>query len=91
MTAEQRRLLGAAPELVVVDLVDTALGALIVAIAVEHPAVDTDDDPWTSAPPTLRRARRLVRAARRLRADLDRYRLEVEQALRDAPDDQMPF
>ena len=91
MTAEQRRLLGAAPELVVVDLADSALGGLVVALALEHPSLDAVDDPWTGAPTTLIGARRLAGLARRLRKELDRYRLAVDQALREAPGDALPF
>jgi len=91
MTAEQRRLLRAAPEIVVVDLADAALGALVLALTLEHPSLDAVDDPWIAAPPTLLRARRLVRVARRLRDDLDRYRLAVDRALRDDPGEALPF
>jgi len=91
MTTEQRRLLSAAPEIVVIDLADAALGALVLALTLEHPSLDFVDDPWTAAPPTLLRARRLVRAARRLRRDLDRYRLDVDCALRDDPGQALPF
>ncbi len=88
-----RPLLRAAPELVVVGLVDTALAALVLALTLEHPSLESPDDPWTTGPPTLRRAHRLVRAARRLRHDLDAYRLAVDRALRVArePPDGLPF
>lgn len=93
MTAEQRRLLTAAPELVVVDLTDAALGALLASLVLEHPRLDLADDPWRAEAPTLVRARRLVRTLRRLRADLDLYRLAVDQALRayDDPAARLPF
>lgn len=91
MNSEQRRLLCAAPEIVVVDLADAALGALVLALTLEHPSLDAFDNPWIAAPPTLLRARRLVRAARRLRDDLDRYRLDVDRALRDDPGQSLPF
>ena len=91
MNAEQRRLLCHAPELVVVSLADAALGALVLAITLEHPSLERVDDPWPAAPPTLLRARRLVRSARRLRNDLDRYRLAVDDALRVRPSDVPPF
>ncbi len=91
MNVEQRRLLCHAPELVVVDLADAALGALVLAITLEHASLDKADDPWMPAPPTLLRARRLVRRARRLRQDLDRYRLAVDDALRVMPSDVPPF
>lgn len=91
MNPEQRRLLRQAPELVVVDLADAALAALVLAIALEHASLDMVDDPWIAAPATLLRARRLARRARRLREDLDRYRLAVHDALRVGPDDLTPF
>jgi hypothetical protein len=88
-----RPLLRAAPELVVVDLVDHALAALVLALTLEHPSIESPDDPWTSGPPTLRRAHRLAHAARRLRHDLDAYRLALHRALGvdHEPPDGLPF
>jgi hypothetical protein len=40
MNPEQQRLLKAAPELLVVELTDTALGTLITALLLEHPTAD---------------------------------------------------
>jgi hypothetical protein len=67
--------------------------ALVLALTLEHPSIESPDDPWTSGPPTLRRAHRLAHAARRLRHDLDAYRLALHRALGvdHEPPDGLPF
>ena len=88
MTPARFHRLLAAPEIVVVDLVDTALSALRLALLTEHPLLDgnpTDDDP-----PVRRRAHAVLRAAARLRRALRAYRRTVDAVL-DQPDDQLPF
>ncbi len=79
----------AAPEIVVVDLVGAAAHALVIALTLEHPTLD-DDPPFGAAPPTLRRARALARAARRLATELDRYRDAIDRSL-DVPADDVDF
>jgi len=77
----------AAPEVVVVDLLDSALSALRLALLVEHPLLDgppTDDDP-----PVRRRAHAVLRASLRLRRALRAYRRTVRDVLR--ADDSLPF
>lgn len=91
MTSSERRRHRSAPEIVVVDLADAALGALILALTIEHASLEADDDPWRGATPTLRRARHLVRVARRLRAELGRYKLAVDDAIRGDGPDTSPF
>ncbi len=88
MTPQRFHRLLAAPEIVVVDLLDSALTALRLALLVEHPLLDgppTDDDP-----PPRRRAHVVLRAALRLRRALRAYRRAVDDAL-SLPDDDLPF
>lgn len=89
MTPSARGRLLAAPEIMIVDLADDTLGALILALEVEHPSLDTP--PFRGAPPTLRRARALVGLASRLRAELELYRHAVDVALDDHAGDDLPF
>jgi hypothetical protein len=91
MNPEQRRLLQAAPELMLVDLTDTALGTLITALLLEHPTADDASEPGIKAPSTLRRARQLLAAARRLRDQLERYRLAVDQVIATPEPHDLPF
>lgn len=94
MSPVARRNLLAAPELLVVDLVDDALAALIIAIELEHPTLD-DDLAFTSSrpmtPPSLRRARVVTRRARRLRRALRAYVGAVNDALHMPDDEDLPF
>ena len=90
MTPGDRGRLLAARELVVVDLADAALVALLTALDLEHPTLE--HPPFAGGPPTLRRARSVIRLAQRLRTTLDRYRCEVDAALVFASnDDDIPF
>jgi len=90
MTPSERGRLLAARELVVVDLTDAALAALLTALEVEHPTLE--HPPFSGGPPTLRRARSVIRLAQRLRNTLDRYRCEVDAALVfESNDDDIPF
>lgn len=87
MTPDRLARLIAAPEIVVVDLLDSALSALRLALLVEHPLLDrppTDDDP-----PVRRRAHAVLRASLRLRRALRAYRRTVRHVLR--ADDSLPF
>ncbi len=87
MTPHRLHRLIAAPEIVVVDLLDSALTALRLALLAEHPLLDappTEDDPVVR-----RRAHAALRAALRLRRALRAYRRAVRTAL-TLPDDQ-PF
>ena len=88
MPRERGRLL-AARELVVVDLTDAALVALLTALDLEHPTLE--HPPFSGGPPTLRRARTVIRLAQRLRDTLDRYRRAVDAALVEPTDDDIPF
>lgn len=90
MTAEQLRRLLVAPEIVVVDLLGHALGALRLALLAEHPLLD-DDLAADDDPPVQRRARAVLHHAARLRRALDAYRREVRHVLRELPHDDMPF
>ena len=87
MTRAERDRLYAARELVVVDLLDHTLAAL--DIALEHPTLH-DLAPLVP-PPTLRRARALVRAARLLRAELLRYGAAVDASLAAPESAELPF
>jgi hypothetical protein len=89
MTRAERARLYAARELVVVDLLDNALAALDVALALEHPTLD--EPPFDRAPVTLRRARALARVGRLLRVELDRYRAAVDASLAPPDLDELPF
>jgi hypothetical protein len=89
MTPQARGRLLAARELIVVDLADDVLAALLVALAIEHGPLE---EPTCQAPPsTLRLARLLVRRGRQLRGDLARYREAVDAVLAEPPVDDIPF
>ncbi len=90
MTAEELRRLLAAPEIVVVDLVDSSLNALRLALLAEHPLLD-DDLAAPDDPPVQRRARALLRRAVRLHRALAAYRRAVDHVLREPPRDDVPF
>jgi hypothetical protein len=89
MTRDERARLYAARELVLVDLLDHALAALDVALALEHPTLD--EPPFDRAPITLRRARKVARIARLMRAELDNYRAAVDASLAAPDRDELPF
>jgi hypothetical protein len=87
MTADELHRLLIAPEIIVVDLLDSALSALRLALLAEHPLLDgppTDDDP-----PVRRRAHAVLRASLRLRRALRAYRRSVRDVLR--AEDPLPF
>jgi hypothetical protein len=90
MSPDELHDLLAAPELVVVDLVDHTLTALRLALLAEHPLIDDDLNAHDDAP-VQRRARALLRQAERLRLVLAAYRKQVGRALTkwDQPD--LPF
>ena len=90
MTGDELGRLLAAPEIIVVDLVDSALGALRLALVVEHPLLD-DDLGAPDDPPVRRRARQLLSHAERLRRGLDAYRREVDLVLREPDEKDLPF
>ena len=90
MTGDELGRLLAAPEIIVVDLLDSALRALRLALVVEHPLLDDD----LSAPddtPVRRRARQLLRHADRLQRGLEAYRREVDLVLREPKETDLPF
>jgi hypothetical protein len=89
MTPHQFHRLLAAPEILVVDLLDSALSALRLALLAEHPLLDdplTEDDP-----PVQRRARAVLRSARHLRRALRHYRRTVDDILNQPDDPHLPF
>ena len=89
MTPQQFHRLIAAPELVVVDLLDSALSALRLALLAEHLLLD---DPLTeNDPPVQRCARAVLHSARHLRRALRRYRRAVDEVLSQPDDPQLPF
>jgi hypothetical protein len=91
MTHEQLRRLIAAPELVVINLVDAAMIALDLALLAEHPLL-VSDDAAIEDPPVRRRARALREHALRLRRALDAYQRAVDRALHpQRPPDDLPF
>lgn len=90
MTGDELGRLLAAPEIIVVDLVDAALRALRLAMFAEHPLLD-DDMAAPDDPPVRRRARQLLRHADRLRRGLDAYRREVDLVLREPAETDLPF
>jgi hypothetical protein len=90
MTAEQLHRLLAAPELVVVGLVEHALSALRLALLAEHPLID-DDLAAPDDPPVQRRARATLRRAQDLRRALCAYRKQVARALGEPERDDLPF
>ncbi|HTZ86063.1 MAG TPA: hypothetical protein VMB05_05280 [Solirubrobacteraceae bacterium] len=90
MTAEQLQRLLAAPEIVVVNLVDRALVALRLALLAEHPLLD-DDLAAPDDPPVQRRARRILRLAQLLRRAVADYRREVRRVLRTNLHGDLPF
>jgi hypothetical protein len=89
MTPRQFHRLLVAPEIIVVDLAESALIALDRALRVEHPLVDTP--PPTDHPPVRRHARAVLRHNDQLRLVLRRYRDVVHAILRDAEQRDLPF
>jgi hypothetical protein len=90
MTPDELHALLAAPELVVVDLVDHTLTALRLALLAEHPLID-DDHAAHQDPPVQRRARALLRRADQLRRALAAYRAQVARALSKWEQPDLPF
>jgi hypothetical protein len=89
MTHDELHRLLFAPEIIVVELAEATLVALERALHVEHPLVDAT--PPTEHPPVRRRARAVLRSARRLRDALHNYRYAVDLVLRENSDDDLPF
>jgi len=90
MTTDQLRRLLAAPEIIVVDLVASALTALRLALLTEHPLLD-DDSAAVDDPPVRRSARRLLHHADTLRRALRAYRRSVNAVLQNADQADWPF
>ena len=90
MTTNELARLIAAPEIIVVDLVDSALAALRLALLAEHPLLD-DHLGAPDDQPVQRRARQLLRHADRLRCGLVAYRREVDHVLRKVDETDLPF
>ena len=89
MTPRQFHRLLVAPEMIVVDLAESALIALDRALRVEHPLVDAP--PPSDHPPVRRHARAVLRHTGQLRLVLRRYRDVVHAILRDAEQRDLPF
>jgi len=89
MSPSRRRQLYAARELLELRLLAVALDALVTALRLEHPTLDSLAEP--TDPPTLRAARLLVLHARPLRAALRSYRASVRQSLCSPLHDDLPF
>ncbi len=89
MSPTLRRQLYAARELIELRLLAVALDALVTALHLEHPTLDSTAEP--TDPPTLRAARLLVLHARPLRAALRAYRASVRQSLSSPLPDDLPF
>jgi len=81
----------AAPELAVLDLLEHARVAALLALRAQHPSLDHPTGP--GEPRTLRRARALARSLRALAAELAAYRDAVVDVIRPVPlgDDDFPF
>jgi hypothetical protein len=90
MTHDELRQLLAAPEMLVVDLLDHGLDALRLAMLAEHPLA-LDELAARDDPPVQRRARTLLRQAACLHRALEAYRREVRAVLQQEPRDDMPF
>lgn len=90
MTVDELHRLLAAPELLLVEIADTTASALVRGLSAEHPSVD-DEGAREDDSRVVRRARIVLRDARRLRRALDAYRRAVDRALLDPPDDSLPF
>ena len=78
----------ASPELIVADLVDTALQSLIFALEIKHPELY---DAPVRAPTWLRRARNVALIAKILRNHIDAYAIAAEDAAGDPTIEDMPF
>ena len=89
MTPDELRDLLAAPELVVVDLVDHTLTALRLALLAEHPLAEGADAHEDA--PVQRRARTLLRRADDLRKALAAYRKQVERVVGAWDQSDLPF
>jgi hypothetical protein len=89
MTTDELKKLLAAPELVVVDLVDHTLHALTLALLAEHPLINDDDG--HDDPPVQRQARTLLRRADDLRRALNSYRIQVARAPSEGDQPDLPF
>jgi hypothetical protein len=90
MTPNKLLRLIAAPEIVVVDLVSSALSALRLALLAEHPLLE-DDLAASDDPPVRRSARHLLRHANQLRRALRAYRRTVDAVLQPPDDADQPF
>lgn len=90
MKLEERRRLSAARELVEIAIMKTCLDALDIAMRLEHPTID---EPMEAGdPPTLTRARRVIRRADALRRALTKYRAALDDVLDPIwPDEHLPF
>ena len=81
MSPAELKNLVAAPELVVVNLLDHCLDALRLAMLAEHPLLDDELDARDDPPVQRRAQRRLLRRAEDLRRALNAYRFHVGRVL----------
>lgn len=88
MTIDELHRLLAAPELLLVEVADATASALVRGLVAEHPILESERVDDTRV---VRRARVVLRDARRLRRALDAYRRAVDDALSDPPGDNLPF
>lgn len=84
---EQERELARAREMAEAAIADHVLRVFVVALRLEHPTLDDDDE--HGDPDTLRLAREIITLVRDLRGRVARYGVAVRAAIRD--DDQLPF
>jgi hypothetical protein len=89
MSPDELTRLLVAPEILLVDVADAALRALLRGLLVEHPLLDDPNDHQRDR--LSRSARASLRHARRLRRALHLYRRCVERALATVPDENLPF
>lgn len=90
MTIDELHRLLAAPELLLVEVADATASALVRGLVAEHPILDERSERVDDTR-VVRRARVVLRDARRLRRALVAYRRAVDDALCDPPDDNLPF
>lgn len=88
MTPDLRQLL-ASPELLVIDLIDSALATLVSALLLEHPPLASDPPPFRESD-VATRARAVLRSVGQLRRALRAYRCAVDEVSIDLSED-MPF
>jgi hypothetical protein len=82
-------ILAAAPELAVAALVERALGVLVTTLRHRHPIVDDFEQP--NDPRAVRRARRVIARAERMRDAIHGYASAVRCTYEPDSSDDLPF